>query len=105
MCGILGLVKKDSSSLEDIGVKKILTHLYRVSESRGHDSSGIAVVTENEILVNKRALPSSRYIKTRVFNDMLKNEVGIKAVIAHARMETNGSFSESRNKSKLKVIK
>lgn len=97
MCGIAGFVKKNESILNDKGVKKILNHLYSFSENRGHDSSGIAVVRGNKIQVNKRAIAASKYIKSSVYSDLLKDESSIQAVVAHARMETNGSFANSDN--------
>ncbi len=97
MCGILGFVKKENSKVDEIGTENLLKHLYSFSESRGHDSSGIAVLRGKDIFVNKRALPASKYINTKAYKKLLKNSKGIKAVIAHARMETNGSFSESIN--------
>jgi glutamine---fructose-6-phosphate transaminase (isomerizing) len=97
MCGILGFVKTGESKIDDIGVDKILKHLYSFSEIRGHDSSGIAVVRNNKIEVNKRALPASKYLKTDTYKELISNPKGIKAIIAHARMETNGSFAESKN--------
>ena len=97
MCGILGFAKKDDSTVDLVGVERLLKHLYSFSEIRGHDSSGIAVVREDSISVNKRALSASKYIKTRTYKELLKQPQGISAVIAHARMETNGSFSKSEN--------
>lgn len=97
MCGILGFSKKKDSVIDDVGVERILKHLYSSSEVRGHDSSGIAVVREKEILVNKRAISAYKYIRTGTYKKLLKDPLGINAVIAHARMETNGSFSKSEN--------
>lgn len=97
MCGILGFIQLKDSKIEDIGVNQLLKHLYSFSESRGHDSSGIAVLRDEQIFVNKRALPASKYINTPTFRKLLENSNEIRAVIAHARMETNGSFSESKN--------
>ncbi len=97
MCGILGFVKKDNSSIDDIGVREVLKTLYSFSENRGHDSSGIAVLRKGEIDVNKMPLPASKYIKTKTYEKLLENPGEILGVIAHARMETNGSYLENAN--------
>ncbi len=97
MCGILGFVKTEDSDIDKVGVEKILKHLYSFSESRGHDSSGIAVVNDKKILVHKRAIPAWKFIKTKSYKKVISKEKEIQAIIAHARMETNGSFAENRN--------
>jgi len=97
MCGILGFVKTGNSDIEEVGIEKILKHLYSFSEIRGHDSSGIAVVEDKKIFVYKRAIPASSFIKTKPYKELISNETKIQAIIAHARMETNGSFAENRN--------
>ena len=97
MCGILGFVKTEESGIDTIGIEKILEHLYSFSEVRGHDSSGIAVMRDDCITVNKRALSASKYLKTKEYKQLIQNPKDIQAIIAHARMETNGSFSESIN--------
>lgn len=97
MCGILGFVKRKNSVVDEIGVPDILKHLYSFSEVRGHDSAGIAVLRDKGIEVNKRSLSAKKYLKTKTYQNLISNPQDIKAVIAHARMETNGSFSESKN--------
>lgn len=97
MCGILGFSKNSNSVIDDIGVESLLKSLYSFSEKRGHDSSGIAVVREKEIIVHKRALPASKFIKTKEYKEVISEEKNINAIIAHARMETNGSFAENKN--------
>lgn len=97
MCGILGFAKKGKTPIDDVGVKKILKHLYSFSENRGHDSSGIAILRDKEIFIHKRAIPAKKFLKTETYKELLSKETGIKAIIAHARMETNGSFAENRN--------
>jgi glucosamine 6-phosphate synthetase-like amidotransferase/phosphosugar isomerase protein len=97
MCGILGFSKNSNSVIDDIGVESLLKSLYSFSEKRGHDSSGIAVVREKDIIVHKRALPASKFIKTKEYKEVISEEKNINAIIAHARMETNGSFAENKN--------
>jgi asparagine synthetase B (glutamine-hydrolysing) len=97
MCGILGFVKSKGSKIEDIGVERLLKHLYSFSEVRGHDSSGIAVMRNTGIFVNKRAISASKYLKTETFKKLIDSPGEIQAIIAHARMETNGSFNKSVN--------
>jgi asparagine synthetase B (glutamine-hydrolysing) len=97
MCGILGFSKNSNSVIDDIGVEPLLKYLYSFSENRGHDSSGIAVVREKDIIVHKRALSASKFIKTKEYKKAISDEKNIHTIIAHARMETNGSFAENKN--------
>lgn len=97
MCGILGFSKNSNSVIDDVGVEPLLKSLYSFSEKRGHDSSGIAVVRGDDIVVHKRALPASKFIKTKEYKEVIAEGRNINAIIAHARMETNGSFAENKN--------
>jgi glucosamine--fructose-6-phosphate aminotransferase (isomerizing) len=92
MCGIFGVVNKEFSQKD----AKILNRLFKLSESRGHDASGAAVLTDEEIQVYKRSVPASKLTKSKEYRDILSQK-NIRAVIGHARMETSGSFSQNFN--------
>lgn len=96
MCGIFGLVTT-KESFERRKVKALVDDLLMLSESRGKDSSGIAFVKNKEIVVYKDSLPAHKFIKTPEYIKLLSSEVSQYALIGHARMETNGSFSLSHN--------
>lgn len=96
MCGIFGLVTT-KNGLEKQKVKSLVDDLLLLSESRGKDSSGIAFVKGNEIVVYKESLPAHRFIKEQNYRNLLSSEVDQYALIGHARMETNGSFALTYN--------
>lgn len=97
MCGIIGLITKDETTLSHDKIKLIIDDLLLVSQSRGKDSSGIAFLTDNEILVYKEPKPAKEFIKTKIYKEILDTELKKYAIIGHARMETNGSFSLTNN--------
>lgn len=96
MCGIFGLVTT-KESLDKRRVKSLVDDLLLLSESRGKDSSGIAFVKGDEIVVYKESLPAHKFIKQKHYHELLASEIDQYALIGHARMETNGSFALTHN--------
>lgn len=96
MCGIFGLVTT-KESFDKRRVKSLVDDLLLLSESRGKDSSGIAFVKGDEIVVYKESLPAHKFIKQKYYRELLASEVDKYALIGHARMETNGSFALTHN--------
>jgi len=98
MCGIFGvLTKKENSLVPEKEVADKLQSLLLLSESRGHDSSGIAVLDEKKISVFKKDLPANKLVKTPEFKELTADLSNPVSIIGHARMETNGSFTKSYN--------
>jgi len=97
MCGIIGIVKKEDSIIPNSKVKSIVNNLLKVSESRGKDSSGVAVIIDDEIKVLKDSIPAHNLIKTSLYKNILDKLENKVALIGHARMETDGSHSLSYN--------
>ncbi len=97
MCGIFGIIKKDNSDIEKEDIRNRVNHLFQLSESRGKDASGLAVVTKKRITVLKSSLPSSEFIKTSDYREILNSSKNISAFIGHARMETDGLCSKTYN--------
>jgi glucosamine--fructose-6-phosphate aminotransferase (isomerizing) len=73
--------------------------LFRLSESRGKEASGVAARIGESIYVFKSPIPSSKLIKTKEYSnifDVLTNNGGYKdlkipfAVVGHSRLATNG---------------
>jgi asparagine synthetase B (glutamine-hydrolysing) len=96
MCGIFGFVTT-KNSFNSERVKSITDQLLLLSESRGKDSSGVAIVREKEIIVYKEPLSAHKFIKQKKYLNLFSTEQEKHALIGHARMETNGSFSLSNN--------
>ncbi len=102
MCGIFGLIVQKESDLEPKFIKKSLTTLARLSESRGKDASGLVFRNESdgELRVVKGAVPITRLLKKKEIVDQIDNIIrqqGTFAVMGHARLVTNGSQSNAEN--------
>jgi len=105
MCGIFGMLGKSDSQVSSKDISQLATVLFELSESRGKESSGIAVKDygSGSIEIYKDAIPASEFLKTDAFKDIRKKYVlneekfQKKALIAHARMVTNGDASKNFN--------
>lgn len=102
MCGIFGVIHAQESGISPEKTEKIISGLCKLSESRGKEASGIALLTEENIYVTKYAIPASEMIKRREYKEIFNfissknpsqdteqntNTVG---VIGHSRLVTNG---------------
>ncbi|MBN2016440.1 hypothetical protein JW766_06455 [Candidatus Dojkabacteria bacterium] len=98
MCGIFGVIPSKKGYYSSKKLTSIIDTLLRLSESRGKDASGVALASAKDILVYKRPISASSLIKSKGYKDLINSNIDeIEAVIGHARMETNGSFSVSYN--------
>ncbi|REJ82334.1 MAG: hypothetical protein DWQ44_07805 [Bacteroidetes bacterium] len=107
MCGIFGLVGRKGSELSLSLVKEITDELFVLSERRGKESSGIAVKNTRlgSISVYKQSIPASELIKSNQYRKFFRNSflngnsdaVSPFALIAHARLVTNGSQENNNN--------
>jgi glucosamine--fructose-6-phosphate aminotransferase (isomerizing) len=111
MCGIFGLIAHRGSEYDPSFIRKALTTLARLSESRGKDSSGLVFrnESEKELQILKGAVPLSYLFKRREVKHQLdslvhSNSRGPKtapqstfAVMGHSRLVTNGSQLRDEN--------
>jgi extradiol dioxygenase family protein len=99
MCGIFGIIIKPQSTLRIKGVRKILEKIAVFSESRGKDSSGIAIQLRNKQLITiiKGDIPIHQLLKSKAFKQEIKlgideyNKSNGFIAFGHARLVTNGS--------------
>jgi len=105
MCGIFGIIVRTEAGFGPVFIKKSLTKLARLSESRGKDSSGLVFRNESakELQVLKGAVPLKYLLKRREVahqidrmfksscNSSTAGEQSIFAVMGHSRLVTNGS--------------
>ena len=111
MCGVFGLIVNKDAGYGSVFIKKSLTTLARLSESRGKDSSGFAFrdTINKTISVIRGAMPISSLMKHQVFayelgahlnnirhrgNVLAKN---VFAAIGHSRLVTNGTQLNDEN--------
>jgi glutamine---fructose-6-phosphate transaminase (isomerizing) len=87
---------------------QIVNSMFKLSESRGKEASGLALRSKESIYVLKEPITSSRLIKTskykNLFNETLKAE-GITTnllqapilILGHSRLQTNGQSEINAN--------
>jgi glucosamine--fructose-6-phosphate aminotransferase (isomerizing) len=110
MCGIFGIIANEKSKLTKSQTDEMVNRLFVLSEARGKESAGIAIKNSalNTISVFKKSIAASKLIATEEYNeyyrksfDGLFNEQHVLthsfALIAHARLVTNGTQENNNN--------
>ncbi|MDD4910364.1 MAG: hypothetical protein PHR44_06805 [Candidatus Omnitrophica bacterium] len=103
MCGIFGITIRDKKSSTHDTLEHDIKLLFRLSEVRGQDSAGMAVLSHDEIRIFRRVVKPSVFLKMPEFRNTLKsayfdhnNPAGMRlslAVIGQCRLVTNGSHA------------
>ena len=99
MCGIFGYIS-NNTSCEKVLAKKILENLYKLSETRGKEASGLMISNKKEIHVIKDSIPASELIKKKLYNQTLHNFLKSNdeiCAIGHSRLVTNGAAEDNNN--------
>jgi hypothetical protein len=99
MCGIFGYIS-NNTSCEKVLAKKILENLYKLSETRGKEASGLMISNKKEIHVIKDSIPASELIKKKIYNQTLHNFLKSNdeiCAIGHSRLVTNGVAEDNNN--------
>ncbi len=108
MCGIFGLIVGENMELSPKELMNIVNRMFKLSESRGKEASGIALRFKESVYVLKEPTTSSMLVKTskykNLFNQTLKNEgyngLGSKTpilILGHSRLQTNGQSEINTN--------
>jgi glutamine---fructose-6-phosphate transaminase (isomerizing) len=108
LCGIFGLAIGEDLKLKPKELMQIVNNIFKLSESRGKEASGLAVRFQNSIYVLKEPITSSKLVKTlkykELFNQTLKAQaydgVELKApllILGHSRLQTNGQSEINTN--------
>jgi len=97
MCGIFGIVAPGDTIITGKQVKNIADALFTLSESRGKESSGLAILSHDAITVYKSQLPASTFIHLPVYQQLIASADPPFAVIGHARLVTNGPSERNCN--------
>lgn len=101
MCGIFGLLIAENPQLTPKELMQVVNIMFKLSESRGKEASGLALRYQESIYVLKEPITSSRLVKTsnykELFNQTLKNKKAIGdqlqapvLILGHSRLQTNG---------------
>jgi len=111
MCGIFGLITKPESGFKAKSIKNTFEKIATISESRGLDSSGVAIRSSAHHSINiiKGDVPIRTLLDSpRYKNEINNNLYGIDensgfCAFGHARLVTNGSqLNEANNQPVLK---
>lgn len=106
MCGIYGFVGNAQSGLDKKRFERAIRALIRLSEPRGREATGLAVLTNDKISVYKQPTTPSTMLKSKGFARFLdgcapsasSHHLPLPAaVIGHARLVTNGSQAIQEN--------
>ncbi|MDD5032965.1 MAG: hypothetical protein PHC85_02540 [Candidatus Pacebacteria bacterium] len=102
MCGIFGVLRKTQSDLNPDLLMSVQNHLFTLSESRGKEASGVALLSGNAIQICKDAVPASKLIKSKTYQELFsglrdKNTANPFAVIGHTRLVTDGGAENNKN--------
>jgi len=93
MCGIFGFHINKTSKID---WRSLLLDLYKLSEFRGKEASGIAIRHQGKLQVLRHDKPASDLVRSKQFRDLLAG-VNLKiddlVVIGHTRLVTNGARS------------
>jgi hypothetical protein len=107
MCGIFGIIAKAEAGITRPLAENVLRELFILSETRGKESSGIAVrsAADRTIHVTKDDVPASMLITSRAYASFLEQALAPTftqgqqplAAIAHSRLVTNGTQENNSN--------
>lgn len=109
MCGIFGIIAGERCRLDRASLERTVEFLFRRSEERGKEASGLAVRLPDGIEVFKSADRASHMLRTETFRDFLRRTLdrlfaadgkpqGLSyALIGHSRLVTNGIETLERN--------
>jgi glutamine---fructose-6-phosphate transaminase (isomerizing) len=93
MCGIFGVITKKTEEIDNISIQNQIETLFKSSEARGKDASGIALLTNEEIKIFKAPITASKLIKQKnyqkIISQLADNNEYI-CIIGHTRLATNG---------------
>lgn len=93
MCGIVGMVAREGGPWRAKTLKKCASTLLRLSESRGKEAAGIALLQGDHIHVHKDDQAASSMVKSAPFRHLMENivEGEAAAFIGHSRLVTHGA--------------
>ena len=98
MCGLFGLVVNDPGSVRNMQLAPLVKELFVRSETRGKESSGIAIANQSTIQVLKRDVRGRQFARSPALRRMLATaDRSPFSLIGHTRMVTNGAADDIRN--------
>lgn len=102
MCGIFGVIAGEGAEMTASAFRSAVDRLFVLSESRGKESAGLALVNGGPIQVYKQPIAASDLVRSRPYRTLMSEalargrsgRVGTMsqplAIIGHSRLVTNG---------------
>ena len=102
MCGIFGVLVRGDADVSPGAIERAARDLFLLSESRGKEAAGLAVVTPGRIEVLKDAVPASALVRTASYRGLVRAACGSPghaplAIIGHSRLVTDGAQETHAN--------
>ncbi|AXH11882.1 hypothetical protein [Halarcobacter bivalviorum] len=101
MCGIFGFAS-NGKSIKNLNVESTINNLYKLSETRGKEASGLITIDSSSIKYIKDSISPSKLIKRddykKIIKNLLtKNKEETVVIIGHSRLVTNGEAENNDN--------
>jgi len=104
MCGIYGLIGS-SVSLGAPNIMARISKLAKLSESRGKEASGLALLSNNSIYVYRESVSSSKLVRSpqlKILESIIRGNGHQTAahnicIMGHSRLVTNGTQEDNYN--------
>jgi glucosamine--fructose-6-phosphate aminotransferase (isomerizing) len=100
MCGIFGITKNIQSEITQVDFQKIFKTLFLLSESRGKEASGMALLNK-DITVFKTPFAASKMVRSTEYSTGMakvhQNDHSFISAIGHSRLVTDGSEQYDKN--------
>jgi predicted glutamine amidotransferase len=96
MCGILGSAVNSINKLTEEQISRrsrIITALALAMEKRGSESTGIAIVKDNKVLLHKGVDTASKFITSRRYKNLLAKNPSV--ILGHTRQSSSGIVSQA----------
>lgn len=91
MCGIFGFLTTTLSEFDQSHNHQLADYFLRLSETRGKDASGLALIDAERIRVLKRPVRGRDLTRTPEYRELWQTGSKLSGFLGHARMVTNGS--------------
>jgi predicted glutamine amidotransferase len=105
MCGIFGFITNRSVNIDSPEFRVIMRDLMRLSESRGKEAAGLALMNDKDIRIYKQAVSGAALFASPACRALFENPYGDNpspgasgvAMIGHTRLATNGGLETHDN--------
>lgn len=108
MCGIFGIIATSDADVSPKALRSAVKSLFLLSQSRGKEAAGVAVLTDDSLLIYKEAIPAGEMIRRPEYRELFEHALPkdsrasgrlgrCVAVIGHSRLVTTGGQNDRLN--------